>query len=140
MRNTIFVSLGRSLAALGFILALSGCSMSERAETIYLQQHRASTALTETIVVAETEDPALADRLYDTESALDDACAALREAGYRKMNGKEVDPKLEWAIVDSLDGCSAKAQEVEALLWRIDPVTAHYFLGTSDIASMTSDN
>ncbi len=131
---------GRCFIAFGLIALLGACAISERAETIYLQQHRATTALTETIVAAEAEDPELAERLYAAESELDDACAPLRQAGYRKLYGGEIDGELEWTILDSLGGCVAKTQEVEILLWRIDPETAKYFLGGADIASAASEN
>ena len=128
MRRMKRGAFGGCLAVLGLVTGLGGCTLSERAETVYLQQHRASTALTETIVFAEEADPKLADSLYDTQSALDDAYAALREASYRKMGGETIDSDLEWAIVDELDGCAAKTHEVERMLWRIDPETARYFL------------
>ncbi len=131
---------GRCFTAFGLIALLGACATSERAEALYLQQHRATTALTETIVTAEAEDPELAERLYGTESELDDACAPLRQAGYRKLYGGKVDGELGWAVLDSLDGCAAKTQEVEILLWRIDPETAKYFLGGADIASAASEN
>jgi hypothetical protein len=140
MRSTIPGLIGRCCAALGLLALLGACATSERAEALYLQQHRATTALTETIVVAETEDPALAERLYVSETELDEACAALREAGYRKLYGDRVDSALEWAIVESLDVCAAKTQEVEILLWRVDPETARYFLGAADMASAASPN
>ncbi len=145
MRGTIsglfgFGLFGRCFTAFGLIALLGACATSERAEAIYLQQHRATTALTETIVAAEAEDPELAERLYGTELELDDACAPLREAGYRKLYGGEVDGDLQWVILDSLDGCAAKTQEVEVLLWRVDPETAKYFLGGADIASAASEN
>ncbi len=133
-------SFGRCFIAFGLIALLGACAASERAEAIYLQQHLATTALTETIVAAEAEDPELAERLYGTESELDDANAPLRQAGYRKLYGGEVEGELEWAILDSLDGCAAKTQEVEILLWRVDPETAKYFLGGADIASAASEN
>ena len=133
-------SFGRCFAAFGLLAPLGACATSERADAIYLQQHRATTALTETIVAAEAEDPELAERLYGTESELDDACAPLRQAGYRKLYGGEVDGDLQWVILDSLDRCAAKTQEVEVLLWRVDPETAKYFLGASDIASAASEN
>lgn len=128
MQRMKLSALGGCLAVLGLVIGLDGCTLSERAETVYLQQHRASTALTETIVFAEDADPKLADSLYDTESSLDDACAALREASYRKMGGESIGSDLELAIIDSLDGCAAKTHEVEQMLWRIDPETARYFL------------
>ncbi len=131
---------GRCFTAFGLIALLGACAISERAEAIYLRQHRATTALNETIIAAEAENPELAERLYGTESEFDNACTALRRAGYRKMYGGEFDGGLEWAILDSLDGCAAKTQEVEALLWRVDPETAKYFLGGADIASAASEN
>ena len=134
------VSFGRCFAAFDLLPLLGACATSERAEAIYLQQHRATTALTETIVAAEAADPELAERLYGTESELDDACAPLRQAGDRKLHGGEVDGELAWAILDSLDGCAAKTQEVEIRLWRVDPETAKYFLGGADIASAASEN
>ena len=145
MRSTVFGWcgsgwFGRCFTAFGLIALLGACALSERAEAIYLQQHRATTALTETIVAAEAEDPELAERLYVTESELGDACAPLRQAGYRKFYGGEVDGELEWAILDSLDGCAAKTEEVEILLWRVDPETAKYFLGDAGIASAASEN
>ena len=45
---------------------LGACAIGERAEAIYLQRHRATTALTETIVAAEVEDP----ELYESLSTL----------------------------------------------------------------------
>jgi len=131
---------GRWCAALGLTALLGACAISDRAETIYLDQHRATTALIEAITVAEVEDPALAERLYGTETDLDDACAPLREASYRKMSGEELDGDLQSAILDSLDGCAAKTREIERLLWRIDPETAAYFLPSQDVASAGTAN
>ncbi len=131
---------GRRIAAAGLAAALGACAISQRAETIYMDQHHAATALIEAITVAEAGDPALADRLYGTESDLDDACAPLREASYRKMSGRELDGALESAILDSLDGCAAKTREVVSLLWRIDPDTAAYFYSGPDVASVGAEN
>ncbi len=127
MRRMKRGAFGGCLAVLGLVTGLGGCTLSERAETVYIQQHRASTALTETIVFAEEADPKLVDSLYDTESALDDACAALREASYRQMGGEAIDSDLKRAIMDSLDDC--------AMLWRIDPETARYFLRSPELRS-----
>ncbi|MCH8035813.1 MAG: hypothetical protein IIC53_01670 [Proteobacteria bacterium] len=140
MRSTVSGLFGRCFTAFGLIALLGACALSERAEAIYLQQHRATTALTETIVAAEAENPELAERLYGTESEFDDACAPLRQAGYRKLYGGDGEGEVAWAILDSLDGCAAKTQEVEILLWRVDPEIAKYFLGGADIASVASEN
>ncbi len=101
---------GRRMAAAGLAAALGACAISERAETIYMDQQHAATALIDAIAVAEASDPALADRLYGTETDLDDACAPLREASYRKMSGQEMDGALERAIWRSMDGCAANTK------------------------------
>ncbi len=131
---------GRRCAAVGLAAFLGACAIGERAETVYMDRHHVNIALIESIAVAETEDPALADRLYGTESDLDQACAPLREASYRKMSGRELDGALEIAILDSLDGCAAKTREVEGLLWRVDPETATYFFPSQDLASAGTAN
>jgi uncharacterized lipoprotein YmbA len=124
-----------ALAALGLAALLAGCATNERAEAVYLQQHRAATALTDSILAAEVENPALADRLYDREAALNEVCAPLREASTRHFYDEEIDGDLEWAIVDALDGCAADAAAVERLLWEVDPEAARYYLGDPELAS-----
>ena len=131
---------GRRIAAAGLAALLGACAISERAETVYMDQHHVTVALIEAITIAEADDPALADRLYGTESDLDEACAPLREASYRKMSGREVDGVLQSAILDSLDGCAAKTREVEGLLWRVDPETATYFFPSQNVASVGTAN
>ncbi len=133
-------SWGQRIAAAGLAAALGACAVSERAETIYMDQQYAATALIDAIAVAEAGDPALADRLYGTENDLDDACAPLREAGYRKMSGHELDGSLERAIWRSMDGCAAKTREVVSLLWRVDPDTAAYFFPVRDVATARAAN
>jgi hypothetical protein len=129
---------GQRIAAAGLAAALGACAIGERAETIYMDQQHATTALIDAIAVAEANDPALADRLYGTENDLDDACAPLREAGYRKMSGHEMDGALERAIWRSMDGCAAKTREVVNLLWRVDPDTAAYFFPVPDVATAST--
>ncbi len=126
---------GQRIAAAGLAAALGACAIGERAETIYMDQQHATTALINAIAVAEASDPALADRLYGTENDLDDACAPLREAGYRKMSGQEMDGALERAIWRTMDSCAAKTREVVSLLWRVDPDTAAYFFTVRDVTS-----
>jgi len=111
MRGTIsglfgFALFGRCFTAFGLIALLGACATSERAEAIYLQQHRATTALTETIVAAEAEDPELAERLYGTESELDDACAPLRQAGDRKLHGAR--STASWSERSSIPSTAAR--------------------------------
>ena len=131
---------GRRCAAVGLAALLGACTLSQRAETIDMDQHHVTIALIEAIEAAEASDPALAEHLYGTEGDLDAACAPLREASYRKMSGREMDGALQRAILDSLDGCAAKTREVEGLLWRVDPETATYFFPGQDVASAGTTN
>ncbi len=110
------------------MLALAGCAVRAQGEAIYLKQHRASIALTQALLTAEFENPAVVDMLYDTESMLNKACAPLQEASYRRMIGDPVDPLLKLKAYNALDTCDTTARSVMDLLWRIDPVTAGHYL------------
>ncbi|MFQ5775829.1 MAG: hypothetical protein ACE5GS_15005 [Kiloniellaceae bacterium] len=113
---------------MALLAALGGCALGARAEAVYLQQHKASGALAETILAVETDQPALAEELYGLEDELGAACAPLREAGHRRWFGQEVDGDLEWAVVRALDTCEAKAREVERLVRWASPEAAGYSL------------
>jgi hypothetical protein len=117
---------GPLVLALAF--ALAGCATQSEGDLIYLKQHRASVALTQALLAAELENPAIVDMLYDSETALNAACAPLQEAAYRKLNNEPVDPLLKLKASGALDACDAKAREIEDLLWRIDPETAGHYL------------
>lgn len=121
------------------MLALAGCAARAQGEAIYLKQHRASIALTQALLTAEFENPAVVDMLYDTESMLNKACAPLQEASYRRMIGDSVDPLLKLKAYNALDTCDATARNVEDLLWRIDPVTAGHYLDRPFV-SVKADN
>ncbi len=109
--------------------ALTGCAVGERAETLYLYQHRLLVALTTAIVAMEPHDPELADRLYDSEDELNKVCRALWRAGRRWIEKHEIDGDLRWQVFTSLDACAERTREVETLLWEIDPETAERYLG-----------
>lgn len=130
----------RSLAALGLLAGFGGYALSDRAEDVHLQQHRASTALTDSILAAESGDPDLAERLYVVEAAFAKSCARLREAATRRINDQTTDAELEWAVYWSLDACSAKTQEVARLLRDIDPESAAYFLDGPNLAAVPPEN
>jgi hypothetical protein len=116
-------------AALGLVAVLGGCAaLGERAETLYLRQHKVATALAETIAAIETRNPSLADTLYTAESELDLACGPLRRAGYLRLQAEPISSELEWKIVNTLDRCTRKTKQLEDLLWRINPEIAAYFL------------
>lgn len=126
----------RALPALALAALAAGCALGERARAVYDRQQRAATALIEAIAVAEEPDaaPGLADRLYAAEADLGAACAALREAGRRRLEARETDAALEWAALDSLDACAARTAAVEALIRDADPATAAYFFAPDDAA------
>ena len=112
--------------------ALAGCAVGERAETLYLYQHRLLVALTSTIVTIELHDPELADRLYDSEDELNTVCRALWQAGSRRIEAHEIEGGLRWQVFASLDACAEKAREVETLLREVDPEAAERYLGDGD--------
>lgn len=124
--------------ALALAAALAGCATQAEGDMVYLKQHRASIALTQILLIAESDNPALLDRLYDVETALNAACAPLQEAAYRKLNKEPVYPLLKLKAYGALDTCDAKASEIEDLLWRIDPETAGYYLN-HPLVSVRSD-
>ena len=124
-------------ASLGLIAAfltavLTGCAVGERAETLYLYQHRLLVALTTAIVAVEPHDPELAGRLYDSEGELNTVCRALWQAGSRRIEAQEIDGGLKWQVFASLDACAAKTREVETLLREVDPEAAERYLGGGD--------
>ena len=127
---------GLLVLALAFVLA--GCATRSEGDLVYLKQHRASVALTQALLVAELENPEIVDLLYDSETALNAACAPLQEAAYRKLNNEPVDPVLKLKASGALDACDAKAREIEDLLWRIDPETAGHYLD-NPLISVRSD-
>ncbi len=130
--------ISRRAAALGLVAALGACTINGQAETLYLRQHKVATALAETIGAYESQNPPLAEALYAAEAELDQACGPLRHAAYLRFLGEEVTSKLEWEIVNSLDGCTLKTEQVEALLWRVSPEIAAYFLPIPTSASEQS--
>ncbi len=124
------------LAALGLLAGLGGWALSDQAENVHLQQHRASTALTDAILAAESSDPDLAERLYVVEAAFAKSCARLREAAARRINNQPSDSDHMWSVYRSLDRCSAKTREVERLLRVVDPESAAYFLDGPKLAAV----
>ena len=122
--------------ALAIVACLGGCATGPDAKAVFLQQHRALAALTEAITVAELEQPELADRLYGTEEALSAACAPLQTAGHKKMADEAISPALGLVVVRTLSDCAQMTQEVERLLWQVDPETAGYFLTQPTVVSV----
>jgi len=129
--------LGRPTAALLLTVLVAGCAVGDRAEALYYRQHRIAAALADSIVAAETEEPALAAQLYSAEDALGTACDPLRQAGYRRLRGEAIDDELRWRIVDTLDICAAETERTEALLLRVDPATAGFYLDAPRLSAAT---
>ncbi len=128
MVRTTFRAIRFVLIAAFMAAALTGCAARERAETLYLYQHRLLVALISTIDTIEPFDPELADRLYDSEDELNTVCRALQQASSRRIEGHEIEGGLRWQVFASLDACAEKAREVETLLREIDPETAEQVL------------
>ena len=124
-----------ALIAAFLAAALTGCAVGERAETLYLYQHRILVALTTALVGIEPQDPELADRLYDSEDELNTVCRALWQAGSRRIEKHEIEGDLRWQVFTSLDACAEKTREVETLLREVDPEAAERYLGNSDYPS-----
>ena len=85
-------------------------------------------ALTHAVMAAEFDNPDVADMLYESESALNQACGALQSVAYRKSNNETVYPWHHMAAYGALETCSAQIHAVEDLLWRVDPETAEHYL------------
>ena len=122
MNRTRFRTIRFSLMAPFMAAALASCAVGERAETLYLYQHRLLVALISTIDTIEPHDPELADRLFDSEDELNTVCRALQRASSRRFEGHEIEGGLRWQVFASLDACAEKARELETLLREVDPV------------------
>ena len=129
MVRTTFRTIRLGLIAAFMATALAGCAARERAETLFLYQHRLLIALISTIDTIEPHDPELADRLYDSEDELNTVCRALQEAGARRAAAIEIQDGLRWQVFTILESCTEKTREVEALIRRVDPDTADIYLG-----------
>ena len=128
MVRTTFRTIRLGLIAAFMATALVGCAARERAETLFLYQHRLLMALISTIDTIEPYEPELADRLYDSEDELNTVCRALQQASSRRIEGREIEGGLGWRVFASLNACAEKAREVETLLREIDPGTAEQVL------------
>ncbi len=131
MVRTTVRTIQLGLIAAFMAAALAGCAARERAETLFLYQHRVLMALISTIDTIEPYEPELADRLYDSEDELNTVCRALQQASSRRIEGHEIEGGLRWQVFASLDACAEKAREVETLLREVDPETAERYLAAS---------
>ena len=116
------------LLAVFTMAGLSACATRDRAEAVYLYQNQITAALAEAVQAAEAEGRDVVEALYDAEAALRRDCGPLQNAGYRRINQEDLDTAQKLAAYDSVEACDATATEVEALIRKIDPETAAYFL------------
>jgi hypothetical protein len=68
------------------------------------------------------------EEFYAAEAELRRDCGPLQNAGYRRINQEELDTAQKIAAYESVEACRATAAEVEALIRKVDPETASYFL------------
>lgn len=134
MPRVASVVMKHAVMAVIFSTALVGCTQSERGELVFTRQNQAANALATIIMEAEAQKSATAERLYDAESQLDDACSALREAATLKMSGQSVGLESEILILISLDYCAAETKRIERLIRRSDPAVARFYLGPAPVA------
>lgn len=87
-------------------------TIEDQAAAIFTYQNQVSASLAQTIGEAETHGLPLLDALYTVEEQLNEACAALQEAGRRHMDGEALSSLLQIAVYNAMDGCSAKSEEV----------------------------
>ncbi len=87
-------------------------TIEDRAAAVFTYQNQVSAALAETIVQAESHDLPLLDALYNVEEQLNEACAALQEAGRRHIEGEELSGLLQIAVFNAMDSCESKSAEV----------------------------
>jgi len=81
-----------------------------------MRQQSAQSSLASTASEVETAQPHLAERLYGLEDDLHTACRPLREASLRRLEGQDLGPDLEWAVVTSLQECESTTDTVENLV------------------------
>ncbi len=120
--RAVFLFLASAMAGLG------ACATRDRAEAVYLYQNRITAALAEAVTAAEAEGREVVDALYEAEASLQRDCGPLQSAGYRRFNQEELDMAEKMAAYESVEACEARAAEVEALIRKVDPETAAYFL------------
>lgn len=112
--------LGTALLLAGLALSAGGCAIAEQAEQLLVRLQSAQVALVSTAANAESESPQLAEQLYTLEDDLYAACDNLREAGQRRLEGREVDSGLKWAVISSMHECETTTIQVERTIQRAE--------------------
>ncbi len=102
--------------ATGIAGTAGGFALAERAEALFLRQQSVQSSLVSTVSEVETVRPRLAARLYGLEDDLHTACRPLREASRRRLDGQDLGPNLEWAVVTTLQKCESATSTIEHLV------------------------
>ncbi len=112
--------LGTAFLLLGLPFSAGGCAIAEQAEQLLVRLQSVQDALVSTAANAESDSPQLAEQLYTLEDDLYAACDDLREAGQRRLEGRELDSGLKWAVMSSMHECEMTTIEVERRIQRAE--------------------
>ena len=97
-------------------LLLSGCA-TRASEALFKEQHTLSTELAYAIFDAErNNDLVRAEKLYDLEDSLRNACGPFQKAAYRKLTEGEVDFELGMAVMGAYPYCYDEIYRVRTIL------------------------
>ena len=130
MRTTFTSKSLRLGLAAGLLAALPACAaMEERADALFHRHHQLSSSLTEAFLLAEMEDRALPQVVYDMEETLQKACGPLDRVANRRMQGETVDVTLQLAAFESLDACEVAVNQVDQTLSKLEDGFAQASLG-----------
>ncbi len=86
--------------------------IEDRVTTVFTYQNQVSAALAQSIVEAEAAEVSILDALYVIEEQLNEACAAVQEAGRRHIDGEAIGGLLQLAVFNAMEDCESKTDEV----------------------------
>ncbi len=109
-----------TILALGLAFSAGGCALAEQAEMLLIRQQSVQDALVTTVADVESASPALAQQLYLLEDDLYAACDRLREAGQRRLEGREVDSGLKWQVITTLNKCESTTSAIERMVQKAE--------------------
>ena len=116
---------GNAILALVLAMSTGGCALAEQAELLLIRQQSAQNALVTTVMDVEDASPALAQQLYLLEDDLYAACDRLREAGQRRLEGREVGSGLKWQVITTLHKCESTTSTVERVVRKAERGDVH---------------
>lgn len=128
MRRTGRHSILRSAFFIAAAAVVSACANTS--ETVFTHQNQAAAALATMGIEAEENHRTKLDMIYAAETRLDQACAALRDVAYHRMNGEDVSIASELHAMFTLNCCAAETNRAEGFIWRENPPVARFYLGS----------